>query len=88
MAFRYLFGEYGAAYLVNTAHERATIIMGTRGVALSVLWRVHLTLWSLVGGLLMLFERDPVTRKDIEQEVALEAEEDLERPPESNKDDS
>ena len=77
VAFRYLFGEYGAGYLTGMTVERATFIMGTRGVALSVLWRVHLTLWSLLGGVLMFFERDRVTLHEIEEEVALEAEEGL-----------
>jgi hypothetical protein len=34
------------------------------------------TLWSLFGGVLTLFEKDKVTRADIEREVAQEAEED------------
>lgn len=72
VAFRYLFGEYGAIYLTEIPRAEAAITMGTRGVALSVLWRVHMTLWSMLGGLLMLFERDPVTRKDIEKEVSLD----------------
>jgi uncharacterized protein (TIRG00374 family) len=75
VAFRVLFGKYGAAYMSGVSAENARFIMGTRGVALSVLWRVHLTLWSLLGGVLVLFERERVTRRDIEQEVALEAEE-------------
>lgn len=76
VAFRVLFGEYGAIYLPGVPLGEATVIMGTRGVALSVLWRVHLTLWSLLGGVLMFFERDRVTLHDIEEEVALEAGED------------
>lgn len=81
VAFRYLFEIYGAVYLPEIPRVEAAITMGTRGVALSVLWRVHMTLWSMLGGLLMLFERDPVTRKDIEKEVALEAEETFSVPP-------
>lgn len=65
-----LFGEYGAKYLVGVAN--AAEAMGTRGVALSVLYRLHLTLWSLLGGLFVLFEKDKVTRADIEHETELE----------------
>jgi hypothetical protein len=50
--------------------------MGTRGLAVSVLYRLHVTLWSLFGGLLTLLEKDKVTRADIEREVAEEARED------------
>jgi hypothetical protein len=46
--------------------------MGTRGVALSVLYRLHLTFWSLLGGLFVLFEKDKVTRADIDREVEME----------------
>ncbi len=71
--YKTLFGKFGAPHLVDVAKPTAEFIMGTRGVALSVLYRVHLTLWSLVGGVLVLFERDKVTRSDIEQEVEREA---------------
>ena len=73
--YRLLFGKYGAAYLVEVPRETATLIMGTRGVALSVVFRVHMTLWSLLGGLMILFDKDRVTRRDIEEEVKLEEEE-------------
>ena len=86
VAFRYLFGEYGAVHLSGVPAEKAVLIMGTRGVALSVLWRVHLTLWSLLGGVMMLFERDRVTLHDIGEEVALEADEDLAEPTEDGDD--
>ncbi|MEM7199321.1 MAG: lysylphosphatidylglycerol synthase transmembrane domain-containing protein [Planctomycetota bacterium] len=69
--YRYLFGEFGAAQLADVPRATATFIMGTRGVALSVLYRIHLTLWSLLGGLLILFGKDRVTREDLEQEVDL-----------------
>jgi uncharacterized protein (TIRG00374 family) len=69
-----LFGTYGAKYLPGIAN--ASEIMGTRGVALSVLYRLHLTLWSLLGGLFVLFEKDKVTRADIARETELEAAED------------
>jgi hypothetical protein len=42
--------------------------MGTRAVALSVLYRLHTTLWSLLAGLLVLFGRDRVTQQDIAAE--------------------
>jgi uncharacterized protein (TIRG00374 family) len=72
VAYRYLFGVFGGVHLSELPRETATFIMGTRGVALSVLYRIHLTLWSLLGGLLVLFERDRVTRREIEREVARE----------------
>lgn len=65
-----LFATYGAVYLQGAAN--AHLIMGTRGVALSVLYRLHLTFWSLLGGVFVLFEKDRVTRADIEHEVELE----------------
>ncbi|MBL8748306.1 MAG: flippase-like domain-containing protein [Planctomycetes bacterium] len=71
-----LFGTYCAKYLVGVAN--AADAMGTRGVALSVLYRLHLTLWSLLGGLFVFFEKDRVTRADIETEVALEEKDDVE----------
>jgi glycosyltransferase 2 family protein len=73
-AYQGLFGTYGARYLPGVAN--AGEVMGTRGVALSLLYRLHLTLWSLLGGVLVLFEKDKVTRADIAREVALEEEED------------
>ena len=68
--YQYLFGKYCAAYAVGVADP--VQVMGTRGVALSVLYRLHLTLWSLVGGLVLLFERDRVTQADIDAEIARE----------------
>lgn len=68
--YRYLFGKYGAVHLTGVAD--ATEAMGTRGVALSVLYRLMLTFWSLLAGLLVLFEKDRVTKDDIDREVALE----------------
>ncbi|MFM1872212.1 MAG: hypothetical protein RL398_1634, partial [Planctomycetota bacterium] len=56
--YKYLFGRYGAAHLAAAADPVAA--MGTRGVALSVLYRLHLTFWSLLGGVFVLFERDKV----------------------------
>jgi uncharacterized protein (TIRG00374 family) len=74
--YKYLFAKYGAPHLVGVANASAA--MGTRGVALSVLYRLHLTFWSLLGGLLVLFEKDRVTREDIAREVELEEQEDVE----------
>lgn len=55
-------------------------IMGMRGLALSLLYRTHLTLWSLLGGVFLLFEKDRVTRADIQHEVELEQHDDDEPP--------
>lgn len=76
--YKYFFGQYGGIHIagpgVPDAVARET--MGTRGLAVSVLYRLHVTLWSLFGGLLTLLEKDKVTRADIEREVEQEAHED------------
>jgi uncharacterized membrane protein YbhN (UPF0104 family) len=69
--YKTLFSNYGGAYVEGVANPGA--VMGTRGVALSVLFRLHMTLWSLLGGLFVLLERDRVTRADVEREVAMES---------------
>jgi uncharacterized protein (TIRG00374 family) len=68
-AFSKLFGDWGAANLAAAGGRR---LMATQGVALSVLYRIHLTLWSLVGGLLLLFDPHRVTRRELEDELARE----------------
>ncbi|MBL8724552.1 MAG: flippase-like domain-containing protein [Planctomycetes bacterium] len=68
--YKGLFATYGAPFLPGVAN--AAEAMGTRGVALSVLYRLHLTFWSLLGGLFVLFEKDKVTKADIDREVELE----------------
>ncbi|MHC4514879.1 MAG: lysylphosphatidylglycerol synthase transmembrane domain-containing protein [Planctomycetota bacterium] len=68
--FGYLFQRFTAA--AATAQT-----MYTRGVSLSLLYRIHLTLWSLLGGLILLFTKDRVTRQDVEHEVALEEVEEM-----------
>ncbi|MEY4675223.1 MAG: hypothetical protein RL148_3007, partial [Planctomycetota bacterium] len=69
--YKTLFASYGGAYVQGVANPGA--VMGTRGVALSVLFRLHMTLWSLLGGLFVLLERDRVTRADVAREVAMES---------------
>ncbi len=68
--FKHLFSTYGAVYAPNSSNPGE--LMGTMGVALSVLFRVHITLWSLLGGLFVLLEKDRVTQRDIERETELE----------------
>jgi uncharacterized protein (TIRG00374 family) len=68
--YQRLFAKYGMVYLAGVAN--AAQVMGTRGVALSLLYRLHLTLWSLVGGVFVLLEKDRVTRADVQHEVELE----------------
>ncbi|MCH1521533.1 MAG: hypothetical protein L7T80_01745, partial [Arenicellales bacterium] len=46
---------FGASALAGVPD--AEQIMRTRGVALSVLHRVHVAIWSLIGGLSMLIDR-------------------------------
>lgn len=68
--FRWLFGRFGAEHLVHVPLARAQVIMGTRGVALSVLYRVHLTAWSLLGGVLYFFGKDKISRAELAAEAA------------------
>ncbi|MFO1078844.1 MAG: lysylphosphatidylglycerol synthase transmembrane domain-containing protein [Planctomycetota bacterium] len=75
LLYKYLFGTYGAKYLTVA---NAAQVMGVRGFALSVLYRLHLTFWSLLGGLFVLFEKDRVTKADIERETQQEEQEDRE----------
>tara|TARA_R110002072_G_scaffold100429_3_gene221174 strand:+ start:73653 stop:74903 length:1251 start_codon:yes stop_codon:yes gene_type:complete len=72
--YGHLFGTHGAVYLAagTVAPFQA---MYTRGVALSVLYRTVLTCFSLLAGLLLLFEKDRVTQEDIDREVATEEQE-------------
>ena len=71
--FQQLFGKFGAVHL--PAVEGAQI-MGTRGAALSVVYRLFiLTTVSLAGGILFFFDKDKVTRADMKREIAAEEEE-------------
>ena len=63
-----LFGAFGAKYVENAADPET--VMATRAVALSVLYRLHLMAWSMVGGLLTLTAKERVTRADVEDEIA------------------
>lgn len=74
--YKYFFGQYGGSYITGVPEAVARETMGTRGLAVSVLYRLHVTLWSLFGGLLTLLEKDKVTRADIEREVEQEAHDD------------
>ncbi|MBR03177.1 MAG: hypothetical protein CL394_07620, partial [Acidiferrobacteraceae bacterium] len=61
-----LIGKFGAATLPGV--PGAEQLMRTRGVALSVLHRTHVAVWSLLGGLFVLIDRQahpedgPLTR--------------------------
>lgn len=57
LSFGYLFAAYGAAF--SSAHSGDTALFYTQGVALSVLFRLLLVLWSLPGGLFWLAWRSP-----------------------------
>ena len=70
-----LFSKFGARHLVGVVDPAR--VMATRGVALSVLYRIHLTLWSLIGGLFMLAQKERVTRAEVEEEIAREERESL-----------
>ena len=54
-AYGTLIGKFGASALPGVPD--AEQVMRTRGVALSVLHRVHVALWSLIGGIAMLVDR-------------------------------
>jgi uncharacterized protein (TIRG00374 family) len=54
-AYGALVGKFGVAVLPGVPD--AEQVMRTRGVALSVLHRVHVAAWSLLGGLLVLIDR-------------------------------
>ncbi len=80
--YRHLFGTYGAAYVTGAVDQvQAAATMGTRGVALSLLYRIHLACWSMVGGVFVLLEKDRVTKADIEREVQLEERDEAMEPP-------
>ena len=55
-AYGALIGKFGAATLPGIPN--AEEVMRTRGVALSVLHRVHVAAWSLLGGLAILIDRN------------------------------
>ena len=65
--FGNLFGQYGSIYLPDSANAQQ--IMNTRGVALSILFRLLSMCISLVGGLLLLFSKDKMPQ--IEQTKVL-----------------
>ena len=75
----YLFGTLFAKFAsVHVAGQVADpmAVMRTRGIALSVLYRLHTTAWSLIGGAMLLFDRNRVTRQEFDAEVAREEAED------------
>ena len=55
LMFGYLFKTYAAQHLIagGMAAAQAAQTMYTRSVSLSLLYRLHLTAWSLLGGLLL-----------------------------------
>lgn len=63
-----LFARYGALYLPGVAD--AEQVMRTRGVAVSLLFRVCTTIISLVGGLVLLGEKGPLPRPAREEVIA------------------
>ena len=67
--FKELFGKFGAVHLPDLAPAVATHAMGTRGVALSIVYRIHLTTWSMLGGILYFFGKDKVSREELVAEA-------------------
>lgn len=64
-----LFGDYGAAYLADTPN--AKLVMSTRGIALSILFRIVFTALSLLGGLALLFEKERLSKEEMQQQAQL-----------------
>jgi uncharacterized membrane protein YbhN (UPF0104 family) len=58
-----LFGTYGAVYLPDTPN--ANLVMSTRGIALSILYRIVFTALSMLGGLVLLFEKQRISKKEM-----------------------
>lgn len=69
--FGSMFAKFGAVHLQGVVADPVQALR-TQGVALSVLYRLHTTLWSLVGGAMLLLDKDRVTREEIEAEVSRE----------------
>ena len=61
LAYGTLIAEFGVEILPGVPD--AEQIMRTRGVALSVVHRIHAIAWSLIGGLLMLWDRQSYRKK-------------------------
>lgn len=66
---------YGKLFEMSAPDGIAAKVMRTRAVALSVVYRIMLTMVSLLGGLVLLTEREKVTREDVRRELAREGEE-------------
>ena len=65
LLFGTLFGKFAAVH-VGAGVPDPEAVMRTRGIALSVLYRLHTTLWSLVGGVLLLTDRHRVTKAELD----------------------
>lgn len=64
-----MFARYGGA--------ATEAVRRTQGVCLSLLFRLHMTLVSVLGGIVLLFEKDRVTREDVDEQMAKEEEEEV-----------
>lgn len=71
LLFGTVFARFGSYAVVGEVADPESV-MRTRGVALSVLYRVHLTAWSLIGGLFLLLDRNRVRRDEVESLEASE----------------
>ena len=61
-----LFGDYGAVYLAGTPN--AQLIMSTRGIAVSIVYRLVTTALSLLGGLVLLFEKQRLNKEELQEQ--------------------
>lgn len=64
-----LFGEYGAVYIADTPN--AQLVMATRGIAVSILYRIVLSAISLLGGLVLMFEKQRLSRQEIQEQAKI-----------------
>ena len=72
-----LFGEYGAVYLAGTPN--AQLVMSTRGIAVSIVYRLVITALSLLGGLVLLFEKQRLNTKELQEQAEIQPEQYRER---------
>jgi hypothetical protein len=68
--FGYLFKTYGAVYLPGVV--QAGEIMATRGVVLSIVYRIQMTIWSLLGGLFVAVSKERIQVTDEEASAQME----------------
>ncbi len=61
--YSFLYGKYCTSFLEGAVD--AARIMGTRAIALSVVYRIHLMLWSLLGAVFLLFQKGRASQEEM-----------------------